>query len=503
MTTNRKQTKQQQDQLNGFDSGYIPPQATDIEDSVLGCLMMYPDTVDSAIDELNDSDIFYKTENRLIFIALRELYAKTGSGKGIDIKTICEQLNKKGKLDDAGGAYYVSSLTSTVTTSLHFEMHIKILKEKYMSRRLIGICSQSMSASFNQEKDIFDLLSDTENAIAKVSETEIAKDTQKIDSVFGQSLKNIEQKVKDRRDGISSDVNFGFRELDVATGGLHPGDLTIIAARPGMGKTAFALTTARNVVINQSKPVAFFTLEVTSEQIVNRLISMESGIELTLIRDGRLEDDDLSKITNLNDLINSNLYIDDTSSLSMSELRSKCRRLKNRSNIELIIVDYIQLMRFEFEKGQKFNRDQEIGNISRGLKSLAKELSVPVIALSQLSRAVETRGGDKRPQLSDLRESGSIEQDADNVAFIYRPEYYNIDQTPDGDSTEGLSNYIIAKHRHGQIGDIKLSFNAKHTRFTNYKYEITNIPSGIDSIPEPRMKPRKSFYEKDENEIPF
>lgn len=468
--------------------------------------MLQEKLMDFLLDEVKTDEVFYKTKHRYIYSAMKNLYKSSSGSSNVDILTVVEQLTKMGKLEDAGGAFYISTLTGKVSGVSNFEYHLKILKEKYMSRRLIEICQKAQTESYKQEKDIFDLLSETESSISTTFSSQVTKDTRIIESAFKDALIDLKTKIKDRREGVNSEVIYCLSEIDRITGGLHRGDLTIIAARPGMGKTAFALTLAKNVAIKLNRAAAFFTLEVTEAQIVSRLMSMESGVELSLIRDARLNDEHIEKIQSMSKLIESNLFIDDSAGLTVQELRSKCRRLKNKYNIELIVVDYLQLLRADFEKGRRYNRDQEIGEISRTLKSLAKELSVPVVALSQLSRAVESRN-DKRPMLSDLRESGNLEQDADNVAFLYRPEYYGIEMNEEGDSTEGLVEFIMAKHRHGQNGSVNLSFQAKFTRFDNYENigevgrieryikESTSSNGGYNES----MNPNSSFDDK----IPF
>lgn len=484
ITSNKFTTDPNRQNLFDGEMGLIPPQAVDLEKAVIGIAMLSISHADQLLDEIKSSDVFYKTSHGHIYNAIKALNnSKTGKSN-VDILTVVEQLKKDGKLEEAGGAYEVTAMTSQVSSTINFDFYVKVIKEKYMGRKLIEICRKAQHEAYRERKDIFDLLSETETAISRTFTTQVGKDTRIMQNAFNDALNAIKTKIKEKREGVNSDLIYCFNDIDRMTGGLHRGDLTIIAARPGMGKTAFALTLARNVAVNIKKPTVFFTLEVTESQIVTRLMSMESGVELSYIRDARLEEWQVDKISSMSDLIESNLFIDDTPGITVQELRSKCRRLKNKFGIELIIVDYIQLLRTEYDKSRRLNRDQEIGEISRSLKGLAKELNVPVVALSQLSRSVESRT-DKRPMLSDLRESGNIEQDADNVAFLYRPDYYGITINEEGDSTEGLTEFIMAKHRHGQIGAVNLLYRAELTRFEN------NLTPHVKAPVKKQQKPRK------------
>ena len=346
------------------------------------------------------------------------------SAQPVDILTVTNQLRKNGELDEIGGAVFVAGLTERVASAANIETHARIIAQKYIQRELIKISAKIMTDAYDETSDVFDLLGEAEKSLYEVSEGNIRKNYDKMSSLIRQALHQIEE-VKNKEGGISG-VPSGFQDLDKVTSGWQKSDLVILAARPGMGKTAFVLSTARNTAVQFNKPVAVFSLEMSSVQLVNRLIASESGIAAEKLRKGNLEDHEWiqlnQKITQLSE---APIFIDDTPALTIFELRAKCRRLKKQHDVELIIIDYLQLMHAGGSQ-KSGNREQEISTISRSLKSIAKELDVPIIALSQLSRAVETRGGDKRPMLSDLRESGAIEQDADIVCFIYRPEYYGM-----------------------------------------------------------------------------
>jgi len=448
------------------DHGKIPPQCIDIEEAVLGALMIDSQAIDQVIDVLS-ADMFYKEAHQKIYDAMLKLHQ---SGNPVDILTTTQNLKSSGSLESVGGAYRISQLTGRVATASNIEVHSRYIVEKYMQRSLISVCSKALDDAYNDGIDVFDLITTSETNLNNIIEARTKKDATRIDVLMRKFLTDLEEKAERRAQGLEIGIPSGFFNIDALTGGFHPGDLTIIAARPGMGKTAFALSVMRNIAISFQKPVALFSLEVTANQNVSRLVAMESHIELHRLRDATLNPVEYSKLTNLNDLINSNIYIDDTPAISMLELRAKSRRLRSKHKIELIIVDYLQLMRGETSK--QSNREQEISSISRGLKALAKELEVPVVALSQLSRNVETRGGEKRPILSDLRESGAIEQDADNVIFLYRPEYYGIKSDDMGNDLTGRVEYNISKHRHGQLATIFLHFQPVYTEFTNQAVEV-------------------------------
>ena len=457
---------------NTQDHGRIPPQATDMEEAVLGSCLLENTALETVIDVLT-GEMFYKEAHQKIYDAILSLHNQNDP---VDILTITQQLQKKGTLEIVGGAYYVSSLTNRIATTANVAVHARIVVEKYMQRKLIEVCNKAVRDAYEDGNDVFDLITSTETHLNNIIEARTRKDSIRMDQLMRQFYDDLEEKTEKRKQGIEIGIPSGMMNIDRVTGGFHPGDLTIIAARPGMGKTALALSIARNVGVAFKRPVAIFSLEVTSQQNVSRLVAMESHIELHRIRDAKLDPVDFQKISQLNDLINSNIFIDDTPGISMLELRAKCRRLRSKEKIQLIIVDYLQLMRGE--QNRNGNREQEISSISRGLKSLAKELEVPVIALSQLSRALESRAGDKRPMLSDLRESGAIEQDSDNVVFLYRPDYYKIFEDEEGNDLRGKVEYIISKHRHGELATALLKFTPVYTEFENDD-QFVDEPTGI------------------------
>ena len=446
--------------------GKVPPQAKDLEEAVLGALMLDSDALSNAIEILR-TESFYQTEHQKVFTAIEILF---NSAQPVDILTVTNQLRKNGELDEIGGAVFVAGLTERVASAANIETHARIIAQKYIQRELIKISAKIMTDAYDETSDVFDLLGEAEKSLYEVSEGNIRKNYDKMSSLIRQALHQIEE-VKNKEGGISG-VPSGFQDLDKVTSGWQKSDLVILAARPGMSKTAFVLSTARNTAVQFNKPVAVFSLEMSSVQLVNRLIASESGIAAEKLRKGNLEDHEWiqlnQKITQLSE---APIFIDDTPALTIFELRAKCRRLKKQHDVELIIIDYLQLMHAGGSQ-KSGNREQEISTISRSLKSIAKELDVPIIALSQLSRAVETRGGDKRPMLSDLRESGAIEQDADIVCFIYRPEYYGMTEWPnsapgeDPDCT-GQGEIIIAKHRNGSLDNVRLRFIANLAKFTD------------------------------------
>ena len=442
--------------------GKLPPQAVDLEEVVLGAMMIDKKGVDEVIDILQP-EAFYKESHQLIFSSIISLFEKQ---EPIDIKTVSFQLKKDGNLNTVGGDYYLIELSQKVSSSAHIEFHSRIILQKFIQRKLISISNDIIEDSYDETSDVFDLLDKAESKIYDISQRNLKKDTQSAEDLVLAAKKKIEEISK--KEGLSG-IASGFGEIDRLTSGWQPSDLIIVAARPGMGKTAFTLSMARNITVENNIPVAFFSLEMSAIQLITRLISSETGLNSEKLRTGKLEKFEWEllnvKVTNLE---NAPLYIDDTPSLSIFELRAKARRLSSQFGIKLIVVDYLQLM--TLGSSQKTgNREQEISTISRNLKALAKELDIPIIALSQLSRAVELRGGTKRPILSDLRESGAIEQDADIVSFLYRPEYYKIDEWDDEERSPALgqAEFIVAKHRNGGLSSIKLKFINSLGKFEN------------------------------------
>ncbi|WP_179352407.1 replicative DNA helicase [Winogradskyella vidalii] len=445
-----------------LEKGKIPPQATDLEEVVLGAMMIDKKGVDEVIDILS-ADAFYKEAHKHIFESIFKLFENS---EPVDLLTVSSQLKKDQKLDMIGGDFYLISLTQRVSSSAHIEFHARIILQKYIQRSLIKISNEIIEDAYDETQDVFDLLDTAEAKLYEVTQGNVKKSTESAQSLVIQAKKKIEE--ISNKEGMSG-IPSGFDKLDKLTSGWQPSDLVIVAARPGMGKTAFTLTMARNVAVESNIPVAFFSLEMSSVQLITRLISSETGLSSEKLRTGKLEKHEWEQLNvKVKTLEKAPLFIDDTPSLSIFDLRAKARRLASQYGIKMIMIDYLQLMTAGgSQKGG--NREQEISMISRNLKALAKELSVPVIALSQLSRAVETRGGSKRPLLSDLRESGAIEQDADIVSFIYRPEYYKIDEWDDEERspTEGQGEFIVAKHRNGGLENIRLKFIGHLGKFDN------------------------------------
>ncbi len=445
-----------------LEKGKIPPQAVDLEEVVLGAMMIDKKGVDEVIDILH-SDVFYKDAHRYIYEAIFTLFE---SSEPVDLLTVSAQLKKAGRLDQVGGDFYLVKLTQKVASSAHIEFHARIILQKYIQRSLIKISNEIIEDAYDDSSDVFDLLDNAEAKLYEVTQGNLKRSAETAQNLVIMAKKKIEE--ISNKEGLSG-IPSGFDKVDKLTSGWQPSDLIIIAARPGMGKTALTLSMARNMAVNSNIPVAFFSLEMSSVQLITRLISSETGLSSEKLRTGRLEKHEWEQLNvKVKSLEKAPLFIDDTPSLSIFDLRAKARRLVSQHKIRLIILDYLQLMTAGgSQKGG--NREQEISTISRNLKALAKELDVPVIALSQLSRAVETRGGSKRPILSDLRESGAIEQDADIVSFIYRPEYYKIDEWDDEERTptQGQAEFIVAKHRNGGLDNIRLKFIAQLGKFDN------------------------------------
>ena len=445
-----------------LEKGKIPPQAIDLEEVVLGAMMIDKKGVDEVIDILS-VESFYKESHKYIFESILQLFE---GSQPIDLLTVSSQLRKNKRLDIVGGDFYLIGLTQKVSSSAHIEFHARIILQKFIQRSLIKISNEIIEDSFDESQDVIDLLDKAESKLYDVTQGNIKKSTETAQDLVFQAKKKIEE--ISNREGLSG-ISSGFEKVDKITSGWQESDLIIVAARPGMGKTALTLSMARNIAVNQNIPVAFFSLEMSSVQLITRLISSETGLSSDKLRTGKLEKHEWEQLNvKVKSLEKAPLYIDDTPSLSIFDLRAKARRLASQNGIKLIIVDYLQLMTSGSSQ-KPGNREQEISMISRNLKALAKELAIPVIALSQLSRAVETRGGSKRPLLSDLRESGAIEQDADIVSFIYRPEYYKIDEWDDDERTpcEGQAELIIAKHRNGGLGNIRLKFIGYLGKFEN------------------------------------
>ena len=444
-----------------LDLGKLPPQALDLEESVLGALMLEKDALTNVIDILKPEN-FYKDANKEIYQSIIDLF---NDSEPIDLLTVTSQLKKNGKLEYVGGSFYVTQLTTRVNSASNIEYHARIILEQSIKRQLIEVSGEVQKEAYEDTTDVFDLLDNTEQSLFDISESHIRKNYSQVKGLMKEAIDELQAK-KTRKDGITG-VPSGFIDLDNITSGWQPSDLVIIAGRPSMGKTAFVLSMMRNASIDHEMPSALFSLEMSSLQIVNRLISSEAELDSDKIKKGNLKDYEWQQLLHKTDqLNNAKIFIDDTPALSILELRAKSRRLKSQHDIQCIIVDYLQLMSGEYGKSSG-NREQEIASISRSLKAIAKELNVPVLALSQLSRAVETRGGDKRPVLSDLRESGSIEQDADMVLFIYRADRYDITEDEDGNLTAGVAEVLLRKNRNGPTGKVKLKFIERFAKFAD------------------------------------
>jgi replicative DNA helicase len=494
---NRRKTPQQTPE-----SGRLQPQARDFEEAVLGALMLEKDAY-SVISDILRPESFYDKIHETIFSAIQELAVQQ---KPIDMLTVVEQLKKRGDLEAVGGAFYIAQLTSKVVSAAHLEYHARIIAQKYLARELIHFTSNVASKAFDESNDVDDLMQEAESQLFEISQRNLKKDVQQIDPIISEAIKMI-QIAATRSDGLSG-LQSGFRLLDKITSGWQNSDLIIIAARPAMGKTAFVLSMAKNMAVNHNTPVALFSLEMSNVQLVNRLIVNVCQIPGSKIKNGQLEQHEWKQLdVKIKELYNAPIFVDDTPSLSVFELRTKARRLVREHGIKCIIIDYLQLMN---ASGMNFgSREQEVSTISRSLKGLAKELNIPIIALSQLNRGVESRVGNegKRPQLSDLRESGAIEQDADMVCFIHRPEYYKIFTDEKGNDLTGKAEIIVAKHRNGATGDILLTFKSEYAKFQNIDDEqlVQDFSSRMNSQ-EALMPPAPAnadFLQRNSGETPF
>ena len=455
-------------------SGKLQPQAVELEEAVLGALMLEKDAY-TIVSDLLTPESFYEPRYQKIYEAINQLGFNQ---RPIDMLTVTEQLRQNGTLEEVGGAVFITELTARVQSAAHIEYHARIIAQKSLARRLITFTSHVQTKAFDEANDIDDLLQEAEGALFEISQTQLKRDVTQIDPVIGEAIRQI-QLAANNKSGLSG-LATGFNDLDKVTSGWQRSDLIIIAARPAMGKTAFVLSMAKNMAVDLNTPVAIFSLEMSNVQLVNRLISNVCEIEGEKIKSGRLSDMEWDQLnTRIKNLYQAPLYIDDTPSLSISELRTKARRLVRERDVKMILIDYLQLMN---ASGMKFgSREQEVSTISRNLKALAKELNIPIIALSQLNRSTETRE-DKRPVLSDLRESGAIEQDADIVCFIHRPEYYfRSGFDGNGKDVRGIAEFIIAKHRSGAVEDIDMRFIKNFARFDNlssaFKVTETTVQS--------------------------
>lgn len=475
MATQKKtnnQSKLNIEQLNA-QYGKLPPQAVDVEEAVLGALMLERDAYISVADII-DVNSFYKEEHQKIFEVIK--YLSTHE-KPVDLLMVTQELKNREILDSVGGPLYITRLTSQVASAAHIEFHARIIAQKYIQRELIRVSSEIQTKAYDDTIDVDDLIDYSETALFQVAEGNIKKETVPIKPLLREASQLIEEASK-RDDGLSG-VPSGFTSLDRITSGWQKTDLIIVAARPSMGKTAFVLSMARNMAVEHRKPVGVFSLEMSSLQLVNRLLASETELGSEKIKNGRLQAWEWTHFNRkLNILEDAPIFIDDTPALSVFEFRAKCRRLKMQHDISAVVVDYLQLMTAGSDN--RGSREQEVSMISRSLKAIAKELDIPILALSQLNRSVESREG-KRPQLSDLRESGAIEQDADIVCFIHRPEYYGITEDESGNSLIGVAEIIIAKHRNGAVGDVQLSFKKQLARFADMDSIVQDDMQKFDS----------------------
>lgn len=486
--------------INEF--GKLPPQAIDLEEAILGAIMLEKEVMDK-VSQIIRPEAFYKETHQIIYEACLKLSDRI---QPIDIITVTQELRRMEKLDVVGGPFAITQLTNRVASSAHVEYHARIIAQKHIQRELIRISSEIQTEAYKDENDVFELLDDAEKKLFAIAEGNISKNYVGIDDLLVRAIRHIES-IKDHKDGLSG-VPSGFTQLDRITSGWQPNALIIIAARPGMGKTAFALSAARNAAVLGNRGVAVFSLEMEAVELVTRLISAEAQIPGEKLKNGRLEAYEWEQLNHkVSQLNQSKMYIDDTASLSMFQLRAKCRRLKSQYGIDLVVVDYLQLMKAD-DSSKAGNREQEISYISRSLKALAKELSIPIIALAQLNREADKRGGTKTPMLSDLRESGSIEQDADMVLFIHRPEYYGVTETTEGETTRGLAQLIIAKHRNGPTGDTWIRFKHEYAAFTNIEAGDVHFYGNNENTDEPEISidsnitiTRKSRMNEDEDQF--
>jgi len=465
---NYKKREEKSDDMSQLVYGRVMPQAVDLEEAVLGAAMLDKGAFSIIIEKLK-AETFYIPAHQEIFQVMMDLFANS---KPIDILTVHEELRRKGKLDSLGGVNYLMDLTNKVASAANIEYHAQIIVQKFIQRSLIEVSTRTIKDAYEDSKDVLEMLDHAEKGLFDITDQNLNTGYQPVSAVAARVAKNIEA-LSERTDGLTG-VTTGFMDLDKMTNGWQSSDLIILAARPGMGKTAFTLSLANNAAHN-NQGVGIFSLEMSDDQLVQRLISMESMIPASKLREGSLDKEEFKRLHQAVEKLSSMpIFIDDTPAINIFELRAKCRRLKQNNNISMIVIDYLQLMTAG-DKSKGGNREQEISAISRALKGMAKELKVPVIALSQLSRAVETRGGDKRPQLSDLRESGAIEQDADIVTFIYRPDYYAL---ADGvDMPDNIAEVILAKHRNGSLGTVNLRFLKEYVKF------VDDDSSGFRNMP--------------------
>jgi len=453
-------TRRQLEEANLPAFSKLPPQAIDLEEAILSAILIDREAMTKVLDTVQP-EAFYTDAHKAIFRAMRRLFEKS---QPIDLLMVVEELRKTEDLELVGGAAYLAQLSTKVTSSANVEYHARIVTQKFIQRELIRASTEIIQDAYEDSTDVLDLLDMAGNQIFEITEKNMGKQMADMGSLANQIMEQLNS-IRDKEDGLTG-IPSGFTELDRLTSGLQPSDLIIVAARPAMGKTSFVLSIARAAAAHYNRGVAVFSLEMSAPQLAGRIFSMDAEVNGQKMRSGKFDEDEWVRlIDSMNRVGEAPIYIDDTPGINVFEMRAKCRRLKLEKGISMVVVDYLQLMSGAGETNRGGNREQEVSAISRGLKGLAKELEVPVIALSQLSRAVETRGGDKRPQLSDLRESGSIEQDADLVMFLYRPEYYQIMEDEQGNSLKNVAEVIVGKNRHGETKTIKLKFESDFAKF--------------------------------------
>jgi replicative DNA helicase len=472
-------TRNRKPDLTSIVYGKVPPQANELEEAVLGAVMLEKDKLAEVLEIIQSEDCFYVDAHQKIYAAIRRLFDK---GMPVDLLTVTEELRKNNELEIVGGAFYVTRLTMNVVSSAHVEAHARIVMEKFIQRELIRISGQVIGDAYEDSTDVFDLLDKAESNLYEITDKHLRKNFKSLKDVLVSTIQEIEEN-KNKKDDLTG-VPSGFIALDKLTNGWQKTDLIILAARPSVGKTAFALNLAMNASMNASKqfPVAVFSLEMGAGQIVKRMLSAVTDVSMESISRGKMEEHEFIQLTQrMKKLAKAPIYLDDQAALNIFELRAKARRLKQRHDIQLIIIDYLQLMQASIDKSG--NREQEISKISRDLKALAKELDIPIIALSQLNRGVESRKESKVPQLSDLRESGAIEQDADLVMFLYRPEYYGINNNEMGETIEGETHIHVAKHRNGSTDTLKVRFMKDYQRFVDLEDSFGGAFSGTNFKP--------------------
>lgn len=478
-------TRKRRPAIDTFEHGRIQPQAVDLEEAVLGAIMLESSACATALSLIKSPEVFYKDQHKVIFRAIQTLYA---GNKPVDIRTVVEQLKSQGELDNAGGAHYIVGLTNIVSSSANMEYHIAVVQEKWLRREMIRLSSQVIRESYEETEDVFDSIDTYMLSVMGLYNSINVSSAEQIGAIAKRNAEIIRNSTNTDMIGLPS----GFRNIDHVTNGWQAGDLIIVAGRPGMGKTAFGISLIYNMAVKRGVPVGYISLEMTKSQVVMRIQSILMQLPYQDLRNGALSQTQLDILdADVKTLLRTKAYVDDTPSLTIVQLRAKVLEMVRSYGVQLVMIDYLQLMSGASRKGQ--SREQEVSEISRGLKILAKELNIPIIAFSQLSRKVEDRGGKKKPILSDLRESGAIEQDADLVMFLWRPEYYGEMRDEMGTSYENVGIAIIEKHRNGSTGEYWMRFEKTLMQYKNYDYG------------ERQIAPPKEFYEAKgkEEDIPF